>query len=601
LALDFFKKSVILYVYGEKFLVMFFKVFAFSVFCIDRLIPESGGKVKKRTKWIIGGVLIISLIVVGSVYAFKKGNVDGVWGTIDPLQNLDIIGTIGDNPGTGWSNEDRSTYDATIRRNANICYGDTDGSDTFDLSGYTGFPNGTTGGLGSHSATCNGNDLIISEYVHTSSGQRAIEIYNPSLYAISLMGYKIQIYYDGNTSVGTTIALTTGATLASRHVWVVSYNTITDVTDQTSTSLNFDGNDVVALVRGGTAGSDYTGAECDNWATGPTGTNPDGNPTTWKESWFNQGSNTTDWNQVRYGRPGIDQYSDDCPGSTDTAGFLLQSGFGFDGAAATEEDYQQNVPFVLGVFCHYNNPIYLTKRWEKLQSVPLNVTVSDLKCDDGSTPDDGSSMEFTYYMRLDETINTGIEDPNDCPYLSTTPCSDAVFVSQPPASQKFTCSYGPLNKVEYTIAPLGFMARNANGTCPTWNAALAKRDFISEEGTTNCGCLYGMITDMVVTEVQLLYFNAEPGEGVITLQWATATERDNYGFNLYRATSEDGERTLLNAELIPSLVAPGSPFGAEYEFVDSTAEAGVQYYYWLEDVDIYMLSTLHGPAAAILE
>jgi len=74
---------------------MFFKVFAFSVFCINRLIPESGGKMKKRTKWIIGGVLIISLIVVSSVYAFKKGNVDGVWGFIDPLQNLDVIGKIG--------------------------------------------------------------------------------------------------------------------------------------------------------------------------------------------------------------------------------------------------------------------------------------------------------------------------------------------------------------------------------------------------------------------------------------------------------------------------------------------------------------------------
>ena len=208
-------------------------------------------------------------------------------------------------------------------------------------------------------------------------------------------------------------------------------------------------------------------------------------------------------------------------------------------------------------------------------------------------------MTFTYFMRLDETTNTGV-DLEDCPYPSTVSCSDAVFISQPPASQQFTCSYGT-STVKYTIAPLGFMARNTDGTCPTWNAALAKRDFISEEGTTNCGCLYGMITDMIVTEVQLLYFNAEPGEGVITLQWATATERDNYGFNLYRATSEDGERTLLNAELIPSLVAPGSPFGAEYEFVDSTAEAGVQYYYWLEDVDIYMLSTLHGPAAAILE
>jgi len=140
------------------------------------------------------------------------------------------------------------------------------------------------------------------------------------------------------------------------------------------------------------------------------------------------------------------------------------------------------------------------------------------------------------------------------------------------------------------------MARNADGTCAAWNPALAKRDFISNEGTTNCGCLYGMITDQIVTAVELLYFNAEPGNDAITLKWATASEVDNYGFNLYRATAEDGERTRLNAELIPSLVAPGSLYGAEYEFVDSTAEAGVQYYYWLEDVDIHMKSTYHGPA-----
>jgi hypothetical protein len=208
-------------------------------------------------------------------------------------------------------------------------------------------------------------------------------------------------------------------------------------------------------------------------------------------------------------------------------------------------------------------------------------------------------MTFTYFMRLDETTNTGV-DLEDCPYPSTVSCSDAVFISQPPANQQFTCSYGT-STVKYTIAPLGFMARNTDGTCPTWDAAQAKRDFISNEGTTNCGCLYGMITDMIVTEVELLYFNAQPGASAITLQWATATERDNYGFNLYRATSEEGERTRLNEELIPSLVAPGSPYGAEYEFVDSTAEAGVQYFYWLEDVDIYMKSTFHGPVTAILE
>ena len=551
---------------------------------------------KKRTKWIIGGVLIISLIVVGSVYAFQKGNVDGVWGNIDPLQNLDVIGKIGENPGAGgWVGDgvNLRTYDATIRRNANICYGDPDGSNPFDLSGYTG--SGTIGdltGLGSHSATCNGNDLIISEYVHVaSSGQRAIEIYNPSDYAISLLGYKIQIYYDGSTSVGRTIELTTNATLPKHDVWVVSYTSIIGVTDQQTNNLDFDGDDVVALVRGGT---DYTGAKCNNWATGPTGTDPDVAPTNWQGSWFDQGPSTTDWNQVRYGRP---QGYSACP-DTD-AGFLLQSGFGFDGVDPTGDSYGKNEAFVLGVFCHYNRPIYSQSNQGKLQSVPLNVTVSGLLCDNDQSPAEGSSMTFTYFMRLDETTNTGV-DLEDCPYPSTVSCSDAVFISQPPANQQFTCSYGT-STVKYTIAPLGFMARNTDGTCPTWDAAQAKRDFISNEGTTNCGCLYGMITDMIVTEVELLYFNAQPGASAITLQWATATERDNYGFNLYRATSEEGERTRLNEELIPSLVAPGSPYGAEYEFVDSTAEAGVQYFYWLEDVDIYMKSTFHGPVTAILE
>jgi len=562
---------------------------------------------KKRTKWITGGVLILSLIIVGSVYAFSKGNVDGVWGEIDPLQNLDIIGKIGENPKLGYWGQilgNLRTKDRTIRRNADICYGDTYGSDDFDLSGYTGYASGTTNGLGAHSTTCNGNNLIISEYVHHINNKneeiRAIEIYNPTDYAIALLGYQIQIYYDGSTSVGRTIALTTNATLKSRAVWVVASADISGVTEnQITNNLDFNGNDVVALVRGEDDGGNYSGAECNSWATGPiSGSDPNGEPTAWSQTNPGlQATPNTDWNQVRYGRPGIEQYANSCPNGTD--GFLLQSGFGFDGVD-TVEDYDINEAFVLGIFCHYNKTIYSPTNQGLLQSVPLNVTVSGLLCDNNQPPAEGSSMTFTYYMRLDETTNTNVPI-GDCPYPSTTSCSDAVFVSQPPASQKFTCSYGPLNKVEYTIAPLGFMARNANGTCPAWNATQAKRDFISDEGATNCGCLYGMITDMIVTEVQLLYFNAEPGEGVITLQWATATERDNYGFNLYRATSEDGERTRLNAELIPSLVAPGSPFGAEYEFVDSTAEAGVQYYYWLEDVDIYMLSTLHGPAAAILE
>jgi hypothetical protein len=43
---------------------------------------------------------------------------------------------------------------------------------------------------------------------------------------------------------------------------------------------------------------------------------------------------------------------------------------------------------------------------------------------------------------------------------------------------------------------------------------------------------------------------------------------------------------------------PGSPVGGSYQFLDETAEPGAPNYYWLEDVDLYGQTTLHGPVAA---
>jgi hypothetical protein len=56
----------------------------------------------------------------------------------------------------------------------------------------------------------------------------------------------------------------------------------------------------------------------------------------------------------------------------------------------------------------------------------------------------------------------------------------------------------------------------------------------------------------------------------------------------------NGPRVKLNAAMIPSKVAPGSPFGAAYSLVDGVPPKST-YYYWLEDVDIYGVRTLHGP------
>lgn len=557
---------------------------------------------RKKRFLTITVVLIVTAMVAGSVYAFYKGNIDGVWGEIDELQYLDIIGQIGVNPGTEWGSGLISTRDNTMVRKPNICSGDTDGSDPFDPVPYgIGFPDQTYSNLGSHTYTCDGNGLIISEYVETSNGRQLIEIFNATNYPVALLGYKLQIFYDGSATAGTTIDLTTNAILQPHDVWVVSdgyYSGIDE--DQVTSALNFNGNDVVALVRGSNEGQYYEDAECSNWATGPTGTDPDAAPTTWQNTYWNQTGLTTDWNQVRYGRPGYEGSPYGSCSDIDNAGFLLQSGFGFNGIDIEDPlvYYGENEPFVMGILCHYNNPIYAQTNEGKLQSVPLTVTVDDILCDDGNPPTDGDSTSFTYYLRLDETTNTNVP-LQDCPYPSTISCSDGVFISQPPASEDFTCDYGT-STVTYTIVTLGFMHQE-DGVCPEWNAAQADRDFISEEGDTNCECMYGMIADEVPTAVELLYFTVEAGESTITLEWATASETDNYGFNLYRSTAVDGEQIHLNDGLIPSLVAPGSPYGAEYNFVDETAEPGVLYYYWLEDVDLSMITTLHGPVEAIIE
>lgn len=570
---------------------------------------------KKKSIWIITSVLLVTALVAGSVYAFYKGNIDGVWGEIDQLQYIDIIGKIGEDPGTEWGTDLTSTADNTLIRNPNICQGDIHGTDAFDPAlQWTGYADQTYTGLGTHTATCNGNGLIISQYVETSTGRQIIEIYNTAAFPISLLGYKLQIFAGGSATATTTIDLSTSVILAGGDidadppvpggVWVVSDANYGDITeDQLAPALAFSGDDVVALVRGGNGVQDYEDAECSNWATGPTGTNPDADPTTWYDYHWNQSPETDDWNQVRYGRPGYTGSPYRECSDIDDAGFLLQSGFGFNGIDIEDPlvYYGKDQPFVMGVLCHYNNPIYSQSSEGKLQSVPLTVTVGDIKCDDvNQTPAVPSSASFTYNLRLDETSNTGVA-LEDCPYPSMVPCSDGVFISQPPSAEVFACEYTGGQVITYTVVVLGFMEENADGTCPAWNAADAKRDFISEEGDTNCACMYGMIADEVPQAVELLYFSAEALEGAISLEWATATETDNFGFNLYRATALDGEQTQLNGGLIPSLVAPGSPYGAEYNFVDETAEPGVLYYYWLEDVDLSMITTLHGPVEAIIE
>jgi predicted extracellular nuclease len=186
---------------------------------------------------------------------------------------IDVFGQVGFDPGSSWGPP--STQNNTLRRKPVICQGDTDGSDPFDPAvEWDGFGQDNIDDLGSHTETCGtATELFISEYVEGSSNNKAIEIYNGTSFDVNLAtsGYGVDIYFNGNTTPGTTIQL--AGTLAAGDVFVLADDgaaqAILDVADQTSTANFFNGDDTVILRQGGKddAGSTPTPEELETQLT----------------------------------------------------------------------------------------------------------------------------------------------------------------------------------------------------------------------------------------------------------------------------------------------------------------------------------------------
>jgi len=94
------------------------------------------------------------------------------------------------------------------------------------------------------------------------------------------------------------------------------------------------------------------------------------------------------------------------------------------------------------------------------------------------------------------------------------------------------------------------------------------------------------------TLIELAELKAVPGLTNVMVYWETDAEVDNEGFNIYRADAEDGVYERVNDSLIP---AQGE--NSTYVFVDDVDDMKT-YYYKLEDIDTYGISTFHGPVSA---
>jgi hypothetical protein len=85
-------------------------------------------------------------------------------------------------------------------------------------------------------------------------------------------------------------------------------------------------------------------------------------------------------------------------------------------------------------------------------------------------------------------------------------------------------------------------------------------------------------------------------QGLVRLEWETASEEGVSGFNLYRAETQGGAQIKLNSVLIP---ATGGGGGAAYDFEDTTVQPAHTYYYWLEAAGADEPGRLTGPVLVI--
>lgn len=101
------------------------------------------------------------------------------------------------------------------------------------------------------------NDLFISQYVEGSSSNKAVEIFNNSGAEVDLSNYELAIYFNGSSSISTSLTLSdVVATLGNGEAIAVCNSSSAEAllalaTSTTSSVVNFNGDDALAIIKDG--------------------------------------------------------------------------------------------------------------------------------------------------------------------------------------------------------------------------------------------------------------------------------------------------------------------------------------------------------------
>jgi hypothetical protein len=78
-----------------------------------------------------------------------------------------------------------------------------------------------------------------------------------------------------------------------------------------------------------------------------------------------------------------------------------------------------------------------------------------------------------------------------------------------------------------------------------------------------------------------------------TLKWTTASEVDNFGFDIYRSLAEDGPFDRITAEPLPGAGTTDEP--QKYVFADEDIDPSKDYYYYIESISMGGVREVFSP------
>lgn len=227
-------------------------------------------------------------------------------------------------------------------------------------------------------------------------------------------------------------------------------------------------------------------------------------------------------------------------------------------------------------------------------------TMPDVDLLDPYDTDDGSATSTTcscptdandYYFHirsLDVTGNYSNEAAHLGPfYIDTTdPIIDSHSVTHGGPTRTASCSAHDVmsdladTPYRFTMPGVGSSGWISSGSYPfnvpdpdgVYTVTVEVRD---KAGNT-------VSTEDTSLQVELSSFTALSTDGKITLYWRTETEVGNVGFRVYRSTQPDGPFTKRG--FIAG--AGNSAMPSDYQWTDTRVQAGQNYYYYIEDIDV---------------